>query len=143
MICDLAIFRSARRRSCRAAAAVAPSTGEVNDDGARSVSQSAEERPDRFFVGSPVVGGLAKLVLQLLLRSPLQELSDDLDFAIPSRQHEGCVSKITLLVNVCPRSQQGFGAFKMPFATRLVECDTANRILQGQEVDRKRWRREA
>ena len=101
-----------------------------------------EERLD-FFVGSQVIGGLATIVLQLFLRSPLQELSDDLDFAIESRHHEGCVSIIILLVNVCPRSQQGFGAFKMPICTRLVECDLANPTLQGQEVDRKRWRREA
>ena len=139
MVCDLAIFRSALRR---AAAAVAPSTGAVNDDGARSVSQSAEERLD-FFVGSVSKDGVAILVLQVLLRSPLQELSDDLDFAPPSRIHEGCPSTIILLVNVCPRSQQGFGAFKMPFDTRPVECDIAILILQGQEVDRKRWRREA
>ena len=116
--------------------------------GARSVSQSAEERLDLFFVGgsvfvSAVVGGVAQLVLQLLLRSPLQELSDDLDSAIVSRQHEGCPSIIFLLVNVCPRSQQGFGAFKMPSATRIVEYDIAIPLLQGQEVDRKRWRREA
>ena len=141
--CDLPVGPS----SCRVAAAVAPSTGAVNDqlvndDGARSVSQSAEERLD-FFVASHVVGGPANIVLQLFLRSPLQELSDDLDFAIDSRQHEGCASIISLLVNVCPRSQQGFGAFKMPFGTRPVECDPAIRILQGQEVDRKRWRREA
>ena len=107
---------------------------------------ATEERLD-LFVGSLVVGGLARIVatcdLQLLLRSPLQELSDDLDFAIGSRIHEGCLSMIILLVNVCPRSQQGFGAFKMPSETRHVECDLALRILQGQEVDRKRWRREA
>ena len=114
-----------------------------DDGGARSVSQSAEERLD-LFVGSLVVGGVAKLVLQLFLRSPLQELSDDLDLAPPSRLHEGCLSTIIiLLVNVCPRSQQGFGAFKMPIPTRPVECDQASPILQGQEVDRKRWRREA
>ena len=126
---------------------MAPSTGAVNDDGARSVSQSAEERLDLFFVGgsvgSVVVGGLAIIVLQLLVRSRLQELFDDLDFAIVSRIHEGCLSIIILLVNVCPRSQQGFGAFKMPIATRRVECDKAIISLQGQEVDRKRWRREA
>ena len=91
----------------------------------------------------PFVGGEAIIVLQLLVRFLLQELSDDLDFAIHSRIHEGCVSTISLLVNVCPRSQQGFGAFKMPSDTRLVECDLATPILQGQEVDRKRWRREA
>ena len=113
-----------------------------DDDGARSVSQSAEERPD-LFVGSQLVGGAATIALQPFLRSPLQELSDDLDFAKVSRQHEGCPSIILLLVNVCPRSQQGFGAFKMPSVTRRVECDPAILMLQGQEVDRKRWRREA
>ena len=91
----------------------------------------------------PFVGGEAIIVLQLLVRFLLQELSDDLDFAIPSRQHERCVSIISLLVNVCPRFQQGFGAFKIPIGTRPVECDIAPLILQGQEVDRKRWRREA
>ena len=126
---------------------MAPSTGAVNDDGARSVSQSAEERLDLFFVGVSALciprHGVATIVLQLFLRSPLQELSDDLDFAIASRIHEGCPSIISLLVNVCPRFQQGFGAFKIPIGTRPVECDIAPLILQGQEVDRKRWRREA
>ena len=79
----------------------------------------------------------------LSVRSLLQELSDDLDSATDSRLNEGCPSIIILLVNVCPRSQQGFGAFKMPFMTRPVECDPAIVILQGQKVDRKRWRREA
>ena len=79
----------------------------------------------------------------LSVRSLLQELSDDLDFALLSRRHEGCRSIISLLVNVCPRSQQGFGAFKTAPYTRPVECDPAIQILQGQEVDRKRWRREA
>ena len=104
-----------------------------------------EERLDLCGVHvTHVVGGPAIIVLQLLLRSPLQELSDDLDFAILSRYYEGCRSTISLLVNVCPRSQQGFGAFKMPSVTRPVECDPAPPIiLQGQEVDRKRWRREA
>ena len=121
----------------------------MGDDGARSVSQSAEERLDLFGPsgglqeGSPVVGGSAKNVLQRFLRSPLQELSDDLDSAMRSRPYEGCSSMIILLVNVCPRSQQDFGAFNMPIDTRHVEWSSAMPILQGQEVDRKRWRREA
>ena len=103
-------------RTAAEAAAVGPPAVD-DDDGARSVGQSVvhseEEHLDPHGVSKPV-GGLAIIVLQLLVRSPLQELSDDLDVATDSRPHEGCRSIISLLVTVCPRSQQGFGAFKMP-----------------------------
>ena len=109
-----------------------------DDDGARSVSQSvsqsAEERLD-LFLGSIVVGGLASLALQLLVRSRLQELFDDLDSAIPSRYHEGCESIILLLVHICPCCEEEYHDGRILSATRYMKTDLARRILQGQEVD--------
>ena len=100
----------------------------------QSVSQSAEERLD-LFLGSPVVGGLAIIVLQLLVRSRLQELFDDLDFATASRKHEGCLSIIILLVHICPCCEEEYHDGRIPIVTRLMKRDVAPHPLQGQEVD--------
>ena len=101
----------------------------------QSVSQSAEERLD-LFLGSLVVGGLAPLVLQVLVRSRLQELFDDLDFVFHSRIYEGCESIIILLVHICPCCEEEYHDGKIPFETRKMKTDRAVRpTLQGQEVD--------
>ena len=79
------------------------------------------------------VGPLSVEVIEPLnrLKVTLADVENDLDVSIENRTHEWCPSMIILLVNVCPRSQQGFGVFKMPLDTHLVECDIAILTLQG------------
>ena len=111
----------------------------VRQSVSQSVSQSAEERLDLFHTPivlvSHVVGGLAIIALQLLVRSRLQELFDDLDFAPLSRQYEGCVSSIMLLVHICPCCEEEYHDGRIPIATRIMKRDLAPITLQGQEVD--------
>ena len=80
-----------------------------------------------------IEGGLAKLVLQRLIRPGIQELFHDLDSAIVSRPVKGGLFIIVHRVNGSACLEQHFHGGKMPSYTRLVEGVLAKN-LQGQFV---------